>query len=259
MAVIPVPRSAELASAPDVFEAGEVDLSGLDDVEWAELSHAHGSAEDVPELIRILGCDDDRWPDALDELFGDKLVHQGRCYSATLPAMAFVARLLTSGTLPVQRRLDLYMWLLHITGRWPESVVADADLAAAESRSPQFAVLTPHAHLAVADELPALLARWPVEPPATRFYLACLAALHPVEGQLVVPEVSALAAATSGTQHGAYLRLAEALLLRDSNLSLSLARDIVGWAGLDPSGLDAPALTPILRAMSVLTAGAIRT
>ncbi|TDP97412.1 hypothetical protein EV186_103376 [Labedaea rhizosphaerae] len=256
--MIAVPPPAELASAPDIFEAGEVDLSGLDDVDWAELKHARGSAEDVPELIRTLGRDDDRWSDALDELLADRLLHEGNCYSATVPAMEFIVRLLASGTLPVQRRLDLYLWLLHATGQWAVSMVEDAELAVAESRPAQFAPWSPHVHLAIADHIVPLLDRWSVEPPVTQFFLACLAAQHRLDGQLLAPEVSALAAATAGTQHGAYLRLAEAVLTSDDTPALAIAQEIVGWAGLDPRGLDASVVTPMLRALSVLAAGAVR-
>jgi hypothetical protein len=33
-------------------------LEGLDDIDWAALKHAYGTAEDVPELIRNLGSGD---------------------------------------------------------------------------------------------------------------------------------------------------------------------------------------------------------
>ncbi|ASO21530.1 hypothetical protein FHR81_003173 [Actinoalloteichus hoggarensis] len=80
----PVPPSSA-PRTPDSVEPGAVDLSGLDAVDWARLKHGHGSADDVPGLIRALAADPDDWAEVLDELIGDDLLHQGSCYSACPP------------------------------------------------------------------------------------------------------------------------------------------------------------------------------
>jgi hypothetical protein len=63
------------------------DLDGvfrrLDDVPWAQLHHAYGSAADVPKLIRALISPDAKTrSDAWYELHGN-LWHQGTIYEAT--------------------------------------------------------------------------------------------------------------------------------------------------------------------------------
>ncbi|MET9030406.1 hypothetical protein ABZW96_32975 [Nocardia sp. NPDC004168] len=70
---------------------------GLESVPWAELSHAYGSAQDVPELLRRLqsGAEDEAAA-ALQELFGN-IWHQGTVYSATAHAVPFLARLAGAG------------------------------------------------------------------------------------------------------------------------------------------------------------------
>ncbi|MFF4322538.1 hypothetical protein [Streptomyces sp. NPDC001568] len=84
-------------------------LDGIDDIDWAELEHAYGQADDVPALLRAAGSTDARVrEEATDELFSS-LCHQGTVYSATAAAVPFVARLVTDGP---GHRLSL-LWLLH--------------------------------------------------------------------------------------------------------------------------------------------------
>ena len=58
-------------------------LEQLDEVAWASLSHAYGSADDVPELIRAPASPDGELREsALSELYGN-IVHQGTRWEAT--------------------------------------------------------------------------------------------------------------------------------------------------------------------------------
>ncbi|GAA3010723.1 hypothetical protein [Actinokineospora diospyrosa] len=54
------------------------------EVDWAELEHAYGSAEDTPEFIEALRGED--WEDAIENLSAS-ILHQGTVYPATLPAV----------------------------------------------------------------------------------------------------------------------------------------------------------------------------
>jgi hypothetical protein len=84
-------------------------LDGIDDIDWAALEHAYGSADDVPGLLRAVGSVDARVRDeVLEELFSS-LCHQGSVYSATAAAVQFVAKLALDGP---GDRLPL-LWLLH--------------------------------------------------------------------------------------------------------------------------------------------------
>ncbi|MGR6968152.1 hypothetical protein ACU639_00770 [Streptomyces cynarae] len=63
----------------------------LDNVQWHALTHAYGSAEDVPELIRALYEDDEETAgEAVHELYGN-IYHQGTVYPASAPAVPFLA------------------------------------------------------------------------------------------------------------------------------------------------------------------------
>ncbi len=67
-------------------------LDGLDDVGWAERSHAYGSAADIPVLLRQAASDGDAAREAISALYGT-LFHQGTVYPATAAAVPFLAEL----------------------------------------------------------------------------------------------------------------------------------------------------------------------
>ncbi|MET8832664.1 hypothetical protein ABZV78_01920 [Micromonospora sp. NPDC004540] len=258
--VVPPPPSAPLALTPDIaVEDVPIDLSGLDDVPWAELSHAHGSAEDIPGLLRELADPYGDWDEILDELFGDDLLHQGTCYSATAPALPYLSRLIRSGALPARQRFDLHAWLLIAAARWADGLIGGAEVALARGEPPRPASWTEAVYRAVDEELPALLAGWEVEVPAVRFVLAALAGLHPVHGRQVVGRITAMAEEFEGTRAGAYLRLAEALVQGRDEPAGKLAAAIVAWEeGLDSDWLDAPGVAVAVRAGQVLAEGTLR-
>jgi hypothetical protein len=257
--VVAAPPAVPLALTPDHAEDVPIDLSGLDEIPWADLEHAHGSAEDVPDLLRALADPFGDWDRTLDELFGDNLLHQGTCYSATAPALPFLTRLITSGALPAPQRLDLHVWLLIAADRWADGLLGDADRAAAEGRSPRSEAWTRDVHVTVDEQLPALLARWETEPPALRFVLACLAALYPHHGRQIGEQLTAMAEEFDGTQPGAYLRLADALVQSRDDQAFAAAADIASWEeGHNPDWLDATGLTVAVRAGHVLARGALR-
>jgi len=61
-----------------------VRLAGVEDVNWARLEHAYGTAADVPQMLTGLAANDDQWSKHLDELVGS-VTHQGSTYSSTAP------------------------------------------------------------------------------------------------------------------------------------------------------------------------------
>ncbi len=71
-------------------------LEGLDRVNWSQLSHAYGPADDVPALIRALASGD---ADARDHAFQglfSTIWHQGTVYEATAHAVPFLLELLAA-------------------------------------------------------------------------------------------------------------------------------------------------------------------
>lgn len=68
-------------------------LDGLDAVGWAELEHAYGSAEDVPDQLRALRADDAAARGkARGALYGN-IFHQGSRYEASAYAVPFLVSL----------------------------------------------------------------------------------------------------------------------------------------------------------------------
>jgi hypothetical protein len=69
-------------------------LAGLDSVNWSQLNHAYGPADDVPLLLRQLqSTDPEIYLAALDECWSC-IYHQGTRYSASAQAVPFLYSLL---------------------------------------------------------------------------------------------------------------------------------------------------------------------
>ncbi|MET8944469.1 HEAT repeat domain-containing protein [Streptomyces sp. NPDC004542] len=65
-------------------------FTGIDDVEWASLRHAYGSAEDVPGLLRgLASADRTEREGALDGMYGS-VHHQGNVYDSTVACVPFL-------------------------------------------------------------------------------------------------------------------------------------------------------------------------
>ncbi|MCY1704317.1 hypothetical protein [Deinococcus sp. SL84] len=63
-------------------------------MDWANLEHAYGSAEDVPAQLEAIAAGDEQ---AYQEAFGN-LWHQWTTYSATPQAIPFLIGILEAGT-----------------------------------------------------------------------------------------------------------------------------------------------------------------
>ncbi|WP_143145029.1 HEAT repeat domain-containing protein [Streptomyces humi] len=70
---------------------------GLDQVDWAQFHHAYGSAEDVPALLRDLASPVEETAAEAEQELWSSIVHQGTVYTATAPAVPFLARLVVEG------------------------------------------------------------------------------------------------------------------------------------------------------------------
>ncbi len=124
---------------------------------WADLTHAYGSAADVPDCLRALaGDDDEKAAEALSELYGS-ILHQGSVYEATAHAVPFLARTAAAGI----RAADV----LALLGGMAESGADDGDGDEAAVRR------------AVTAELPLLLASVEAEDSGVRQAAAWAAAM----------------------------------------------------------------------------------
>src|SRR3954447_21021818 len=69
-------------------------LEGLDEIDWASLTHAHGVATDLPERLRsLLSEDPEVRMEAIAHLLGT-IWHQGTVYPASAAAVPFLFELL---------------------------------------------------------------------------------------------------------------------------------------------------------------------
>ncbi|MFI8228398.1 HEAT repeat domain-containing protein [Streptomyces sp. NPDC085900] len=75
-------------------------FTGIDEVDWASLRHAYGSAEDVPGLLRgLASADPAERETALDGMYG-AVHHQGDVYDSTLACLPFLLALVASEAVP---------------------------------------------------------------------------------------------------------------------------------------------------------------
>jgi hypothetical protein len=93
-----------------------VELQGLDDVPWADLDHAFGSAADVPAIIQGLASPSlSEREEALEEL-RTTIWHQGTVYSATAPAVPFLVEVALADEIDRETRRWLVYLLAWIAG-----------------------------------------------------------------------------------------------------------------------------------------------
>ncbi|MGW3287930.1 HEAT repeat domain-containing protein [Streptomyces sp. NPDC001002] len=101
-------------------------FSGIDEVDWASMRHAYGSAEDVPGLLRALASTDPAEREiALDAMYGG-VHHQGDVYDSTLACIPFLFELAESEA--VRERCGIVELLVSIgqEGEPPEGIADDA-------------------------------------------------------------------------------------------------------------------------------------
>ena len=165
------PDEAELEAAlrePPML----VDLDGLDAVEWGELTHAYGSARDVPLDLRRLASSVPAVRDAaLWELQGS-IYHQSDVYDATAAAVPFLIRLASCSAPP--NRCDILDLVAEIarSAFWDPDKIrkawakararysatwGDTGMDIAEQRIANMQLVQP-ALIACSDQLRALLA-----------------------------------------------------------------------------------------------------
>lgn len=141
-------------------------LRGISEVDWGTLDHAYGPATEVPDLLRGLAANDDRWCDLHDEFVG-ALLHQGSTYSASAPALRVLAELASAPGLSPRRRLDL-LYTLFLAGS--SSAQADAFGYRADDHAAEVRTV-------VTGAVDQLLTLWPSVSRAEQRLLLLLAAL----------------------------------------------------------------------------------
>lgn len=102
-------------------------FTGLDDIDWESLSHAYGSAEDVPEWVRgLIDPDPEVREESLDAMYG-AVHHQGDVYDSTVAAVPFLIEALTAPGLPGRDGIAELLASIVDTGDWPTEAELDED------------------------------------------------------------------------------------------------------------------------------------
>lgn len=143
-----------------------IPLGGVDAVDWSALDHAYGEATDVPEMLRTLSMNDERWEEA-DSKVTSSVLHQETIYSSTAPTMTFLAKIAAAPQLSAGRRESL-LYTLFIAGS--QQAVADAG-------GYELGDIGPAVRDAVVAQVGRLLELWPVVSHAEQRVLLLLAAL----------------------------------------------------------------------------------
>lgn len=122
-------------------------LAWLDDIDWAALGHAYGSAEDVPGQLRaVCGPDEEARKSAYRSLFSN-IFHQGTRYSASPYAVPFLTRIALAG--PADARADALMLLTRLATDWHDEYDLPLGIDTAAWRA---AVISPEDTLRWYDE-----------------------------------------------------------------------------------------------------------
>jgi hypothetical protein len=179
-------------------------LCGLDAVDWGALSHAFGSAENVPQLLRkLISTDPDtRW-EAFDELT-NTVWHQGTVYSVSSHVVPFLIAMLSSPDTPDKRLPAVLLAMLadgssglevHALGDSPTAARMRAWLAEEgrdlEAELAQEREWVKETRLAVGEAVPLLLPFLSDKEPGVRESVALGLARYPERADGLLPPLTA--------------------------------------------------------------------
>lgn len=173
-------------------------LTGLDVIDWANLGHAYGSASDVPSLLHAVASgDDEARRQALWQLWGN-IHHQGTVYSASAPAVPFLARLAETPSIPDVDRAQLVALIAAISSGRSYLDVHEPLIGGglsheeAQQKAEELGWVRA-AHEAAAAVAPTLLARIDGASPEIAWSLVILAAQIPEAAAEVKPTLREMA------------------------------------------------------------------
>jgi hypothetical protein len=204
-------------------------LVGLHDIDWASLSHAYGSAADVPgQLEAVATGSAPQREKALWELWGN-IHHQGTVYEASAYAVPFLASLAMDETLPSAARTELIALIAAIAAGSSylevHGPLIRGGLTGEEHESKEQELgWVAKAHEEARAVAPGLLARLPNATSTTRWCLVNLAAQVPESARGVESEVQRLTTMTDDPR-----------LRKAAELTLGLIRGSITFADLAPT------------------------
>jgi hypothetical protein len=203
-------------------------LVGLRDIDWASLTHAYGSAADVPgQLEAVATGSAPQREKALWELWGN-IHHQGTVYEASAYAVPFLARLAMDDAVPAAARTELIALIAAVAAGSSYLEVHEplirGGLTTDESQSKEQELKwAAKAHDAARAVAPRLLALLPNATSTARWCLVNLAAQVPESAHGVERDVQGLATMTDDPR-----------LRKAAELTLGLIRGSISFADLAP-------------------------
>lgn len=207
-------------------------FAGLDDIDWESLSHAYGSAGDVPGWVRgLVDSDPAVREESLDAMYG-AVHHQGDIYESTVATVPYLIEALTVPGLPGRAGIaELLASIAHL-GEWPDEATLDEDRAEMfrqNKRANAIAVAAAPALVRLADDAD------PVVRAAVPKLLVAIAA--------AIPDLVDVLIGLLGTEEDAGVRR----VLFDALGDLELDDDAVGCLlGLARSGPPSTALAALI-------------
>ncbi|MFF4274383.1 HEAT repeat domain-containing protein [Streptomyces sp. NPDC001536] len=139
-------------------------FTGIDEVDWASMRHAYGSAEDVPGLLRGLASADAAEREiALDGMYG-AVHHQGDVYDSTLACVPFLFALAERAQVPERSEIVELLVSIGGDGEVPEDGPYATARTAVRSGAEVFQRLTGDADAAVRGAAAGAVVRFPDEP-----------------------------------------------------------------------------------------------
>ncbi|MFI0451905.1 HEAT repeat domain-containing protein [Actinomadura sp. 6N118] len=105
-------------------------LAGLDDIDWAGLHHAYGSAEGIPATLRALRSpSSDERKEARDDHLWNCIWHQGTRYPASAAAVPFLVALAADPATPDREEIVFLLMMLSV-GHPDQMLPHGVDIAA---------------------------------------------------------------------------------------------------------------------------------
>lgn len=200
-------------------------LDRLDDIPWNCLTHAYGSAKDIPDLLRSLRTEPTETGEDLPlwQLFSN-IWHQGTVYEATAYAVPFLIELAACPQVP-DRIIILELLALIATGSSFRQVHGDVmnEPDFAERKAVELEWVE-QAHAAVARGVGALLAMTE-EKSDIRLAAAHLLALLPEHREIVCARLRIMTKAETGSLQRAGLLLLLGLADDRSEAALAMLSD----------------------------------
>lgn len=80
-------------------------LTRLAEIDWSSMSHAYGTAEEVPELLVAMASEDEEVRDKAFSRFYGAVHHQGDVYACTMAAVPFLVELAEAEYSPARASL----------------------------------------------------------------------------------------------------------------------------------------------------------